>query len=77
MGYFRIETGHNSLGIEGAVVWATPGSWTEQNVACYESGANCQAHDLWKNVFYVDPSHNVQLLGNKLRGGQQVMSSTS
>jgi len=51
MGYFRIETGSNILGIESECAWATPDSWTEMNVGCYEDGSNCV-----KNVRYVDPS---------------------
>lgn len=76
MGYFRIETGHNSLGIEGSVVWATPASWTEKNTACFESGSNCQAHEFWTNEFYVDPStHYLKADNSKLRG-QKITSSS-
>lgn len=56
MGYFRIETGHNSLGIEGSVVWATPGTWTVKNTACFEDGSNCQGDNLLKAESYIDPS---------------------
>jgi len=58
MGYFRIELGHNSLGIESQVVWATPGSWTVKNKACYEDGANCGV----ESEYYEDPSKNAVLL---------------
>jgi len=62
MGYFRIETGKNSLGIEGAVVWATPGSWTVKNVACFESGSNCHGgQELWGTETYTDPSADLEL----------------
>jgi len=42
LGYFRIATGHDQLGIEGNCFWATPATWTEVNVPCYENGSNCQ-----------------------------------
>lgn len=51
MGFFRIIRGVNSLGIEDEVAWATPGSWTQMNVACYEDGSNCI-----KQKQYTDPS---------------------
>jgi len=63
MGFFRIETGHNSLGIEMSVVWATPGSWTIQNVPCFESGENCGP----AVKTYVDPSSNQELVASRLR----------
>ncbi len=56
MGYFRIETGHNSLGIEGSVAWATPSAWTIKNKACTENGSNCQGEDVWQTEYYIDPS---------------------
>lgn len=51
MGFFRIIRGVNSLGIEDEVAWATPGSWTHMNFACYEDGSNCI-----RKKDYVDPS---------------------
>eukprot|EP00555_Chaetoceros_dichaeta_P014181 CAMPEP_0198255918 /NCGR_PEP_ID=MMETSP1447-20131203/5940_1 /TAXON_ID=420782 /ORGANISM="Chaetoceros dichaeta, Strain CCMP1751" /LENGTH=342 /DNA_ID=CAMNT_0043942417 /DNA_START=208 /DNA_END=1236 /DNA_ORIENTATION=- len=63
MGYFRIELGHNSLGIESQVVWATPGSWTVKNKACYESGSNCGV----ESQYYEDPSKNAVLLEDPSR----------
>jgi len=41
LGYFRILAGHNSLGIELEVAWATPGVFTVHNFPCYEDGSNC------------------------------------
>jgi cathepsin X len=41
MGYFRIEMGKDTLGIESDCAWATPAAWTEHNVPCYEDGSNC------------------------------------
>jgi cathepsin X len=52
MGFFRLETGHNSLGIESSVAWATPGTWTEQNFACSETGSSCRKG----TMSYIDPS---------------------
>jgi hypothetical protein len=70
LGYFRIETGHNSLGIEGSVVWATPGTWTERNKACYESGTNCQGGQVWETKTFIDPSVNVDSVQRRLRSGK-------
>lgn len=57
MGFFRIVRGSNKLGIESNCAWATPGTWTEKNVACYEDGTNCNQ----KGV-YTDPSKKVKIL---------------
>mmetsp|Transcript_1240 Transcript_1240/g.1766 ORF Transcript_1240/g.1766 Transcript_1240/m.1766 type:complete len:353 (-) Transcript_1240:321-1379(-) len=65
MGFFRIETGKNSLGIESEVVWATPESWTEHNYACFESGSNCSPST---RKHYEDPSLGVELMARRLRG---------
>jgi len=51
LGYFRIETGHDILGIESNCVWATPKAWTETNYPCDEDGGNCVTTN-----HYVDPS---------------------
>jgi len=69
MGFFRIETGHDSLGIELEVVWGTPGSWTEQNTPCFENGANCQAT---KTVMYKDPSLNLKAIKKRLKDPSQL-----
>jgi len=55
MGYFRILAGHNSLGIEMEVAWATPGQFTIHNFACYEDGTNCV-----DSQTYEDPSKNIK-----------------
>lgn len=60
MGFFRIELGENSLGIESEVAWATPDFWTENNFPCAENGANCQS-DVGK---YHDPSLQFMLPKN-------------
>jgi cathepsin X len=62
LGYFRIETGHNSLGIESSVAWATPATWTITNKACYESGDNCGPD----SEIYQDPSTNLELIERRL-----------
>jgi len=71
MGFIRVEMGQNILGIEGEVAWATPGSWTEVNVPCYEDGSNCNNnHNGNKRVdsqFYEDPSSDVQAVQRRLR----------
>ena len=54
LGFFRVSPiGKNVLGIESEVVWATPGSWTEQNYPCFEDGSNCI--NLPSVQHYVDP----------------------
>ena len=68
MGFFRIETGHDSLGIEMSVVWATPGSWTAENVPCYEGGENCGP----VSKTYEDPSANLDLIGKRLKDNSVV-----
>jgi cathepsin X len=65
MGYFRIETGHNSLGIESSIAWATPGTWTIQNKACYENGENCKEKHLTYET-YEDPSKNLDGINQRL-----------
>lgn len=65
LGYFMIETGHDSLGIESQVVWATPNTWTTKNVPCFESGENCSPPDVGNN--YVDPSKNIQKVHDRLK----------
>ena len=64
-GFFRVKTGSNILGLEGDVGWATPKTFTTQNVPCTEDGKTCGAdtHGLdGKKVMtyvgeeYVDPS---------------------
>lgn len=67
MGYFRIEAGQNSLGIESQVAWATPGQFT---VACNNKG-DCKDGSATTTQYYVDPSsmmHDKSLL---LRGSKE------
>mmetsp|Transcript_15955 Transcript_15955/g.40034 ORF Transcript_15955/g.40034 Transcript_15955/m.40034 type:complete len:376 (+) Transcript_15955:136-1263(+) len=61
MGYFRILAGHNSLGIEMEVAWASPGEFTVHNFPCFEDGGNC----VEKQV-YEDPSKNVEMVQERL-----------
>jgi hypothetical protein len=61
MGFFRILAGHNSLGIEMEVAWATPGAFTVHNYPCYEDGANCA-----KTQYYEDPSKDVEKVRARL-----------
>ena len=53
LGYFRIIMGHNALGIESEVAWATPQTFTVENFPCNSDGSNCQ---LSRAHTYVDPS---------------------
>lgn len=52
LGYFRIALGKNQLAIEKSCGWATPKTWTELNLPCFEDGSNCQT----RTSSYVDPS---------------------
>lgn len=59
MGFFRIAAGKNLMGIESAVAWATPGTFTVQNVPCSEDGAECggvSQKTRFVAQHYVDPS---------------------
>lgn len=51
MGYIRVQRGGNNLGLESQCSWATPGTWTEHNVPCYEDGSNCVSSGK-----YIDPA---------------------
>ena len=42
LGFMRLVLGENQLGIEKNCAFAIPGSWTINNVHCYEDGSNCQ-----------------------------------
>jgi cathepsin X len=67
MSYFRIIMGHNALGIESEIAWATPATFTVANVPCDpEDAANCRAQSRdgtvslsgMRSHWYVDPSRN-------------------
>ena len=60
MGYVRVETGKNLLGIEGEVAWATPGSFTVNNFPCSEDGKNCNSKH------YNDPSDDIEAVQMRL-----------
>ena len=60
MGYLYIELGSNILGIESTITWATPGTFTIDNVPCSEDGKVCDPSK--KNYVaqtYVDPSNRI------------------
>ena len=69
MGYFRILAGHNSLGIEMEVAWATPGQFTVHNFPCYEDGGNCVEKP--GTQVYEDPSKNVKMIQERLLRNKQ------
>mmetsp|Transcript_14565 Transcript_14565/g.33644 ORF Transcript_14565/g.33644 Transcript_14565/m.33644 type:complete len:106 (+) Transcript_14565:1014-1331(+) len=69
LGYFRIQAGFNSLGIESEVAWATPYQYT---VPCSKkkknAGASCQ-HGVTVET-YPEPSRHPQaLLRKRLQRG--------
>jgi len=51
MGFARVKMGHNCIGIESEIVWATPDTWSEGNFPCDEDGKNCDIHNK-----YIDPA---------------------
>ena len=53
--------GHNSLGIEMEIAWATPATFTVHNFPCYEDGKNCV-----DQAKYTDPSDNIQHVKRRL-----------
>lgn len=67
MGFFRIVMGHNSLGIESEIAWATPESFTVKNFPCDEDGKNCKGGGV-ETQYYVDPSTDVKSVVQRLRG---------
>lgn len=67
MGYFRIEMGKNTLGIESLIAWATPGTFSVANFPCFENGSNCGPSAFQ----FIDPSQNVKGLKDlRLRQNQ-------
>lgn len=66
MGFFRIEMGKNSLGIESEIAWATPQSFTIKNFPCDEDGKNCNGGV--ETQYYVDPSTDDASVKRHLRG---------
>lgn len=54
--------GHNSLGIEMEIAWASPGRFTVQNYPCYENGENCVV-----DATYTDPSKDIQSIQHRLK----------
>ena len=61
--------GHNSLGIEMEIAWATPATFTVHNFPCYEDGGNCV-----KQATYIDPSNNVEHIKRRLAGEKKSVS---
>lgn len=50
MGHVRLVRGENQLGVEKNCVWASPATWSESNLPCYEDGSKCLLGP------FVDPS---------------------
>lgn len=78
MGFVRVKTGSNLLGIESTIAWATPGQFTTaNNFPCGEGGAGCGGEEGNDNgphrtQFYVDPSENVEAVQRKLSEGGHI-----
>jgi cathepsin X len=78
MGFFRIMTGSNLLGIEESVAWATPGQFTTaNNFPCGEGGSGCGGKDGGTGPhvtqYYVDPSTQIEAVQRKLVNGDHIM----
>eukprot|EP01082_Thalassiosira_pseudonana_P001825 g1295.t1 g1295 contig10:1799826-1801134(+) len=80
MGFFRIKTGSNILGIESTIAWATPGKFTVNNFPCGEGGAGCGGEEGDTNgphatatQLYVDPSTNLDAVEASLAEGRRIM----
>lgn len=74
MGFLRVKTGTNLLGLESMIAWATPGQYTtENNIPCGEGGGGCGGEDSTdgpvRNQFYRDPSMDVETVQRKLIEG--------
>lgn len=74
LGYFRIVMGHNSLGIESSIAWATPAAFTVENYPCNEDGSNCQGDNNQhqggvRTQYYEDPSVRMEAIGARLMRG--------
>ena len=54
----QLSCGENDLCLELQCNWATPKSWTEANVPCFEGGANCEKKRRGRGAagVWVDPS---------------------
>jgi len=63
LGYMRLVMGKNLLGIEEAIAWATPGSFTIENYPCDEDGQNCNGSGAH---FYQDPSKDTKAVHKRL-----------
>jgi len=78
LGYVRVKMGHNVLGIESEIAWATPGSWTVKNFPCSEDGKNCSPDKPnYVAEMYVDPSRDVDAVQERLRQSQLKESSVA
>ena len=72
MGFVRVKTGSNLLGIESTVTWVTLDQFTKaNNFSCGEVGAGCGGEEEdtdgpHRTHYYVDPSKDVAALQRKL-----------
>lgn len=79
MGFLRVRTGSNVLGIESSIAWATPGQFTtSNNYPCGEGGFGCgsgesDTHGPHRTQYYVDPSSDLAAVQRKLGEGGHVM----
>lgn len=59
MSYFRIVMGHNALGIESEIAWATPGTFTVDNVPCTTSSPTNNDVEVDVDAVTTNLCHNV------------------
>mmetsp|Transcript_33640 Transcript_33640/g.68566 ORF Transcript_33640/g.68566 Transcript_33640/m.68566 type:complete len:342 (+) Transcript_33640:412-1437(+) len=74
MGFVRVKTGSNLLGIESTIAWAAPGQFTvANNFPCGEGGAGCGGTEADKGPhmtqLYEDPSLHVESVQRSLKDG--------
>lgn len=78
MGFLRLQTGRNLLGIESSVAWATPGQFTvANNFPCGEAGGGCGGEEDKTTgphitQFYKDPSTDIAAVQRRLREDRHV-----
>lgn len=77
MGFLRVKTGSNLLGLESTVAWATLGQFTtDNNYPCGEGGDGCTGGEdkdsPHRTQFYVDPSVDVEAVQRKLKEGSHI-----
>jgi len=69
LGFFRIEMGHNELGIEGSCSFAVPGQFSISNYSCNEDGSDCNFK--LKSQDFIDPSKDMAKVQRRARADRR------